>query len=106
PDSARYWARYTLKYATREKDINNIIAGNYLIASSYEIRNPDSALAYVDKAISLSQSKQHTNLLATAYNIKGNILLSKSNYPEAKKYYLKSIEINRSIGKPAGLHAP
>lgn len=105
-DSARAWAKKTIKLATANKDVASEAAGYYLTAASFEKVNQDSALYYVNKSIPLAIATNNSNYLATSYNIKGNIYAEKSQYTEAKKYFLQSIEIYKSIGKPPGLYAP
>ena len=105
-DSARVWGKRTIKMAIASKDIGSEAAGYYLTGASFEKTNQDSALYYVDKSIPLAIATNNSNYLATSYNIKGNIYAEKSNYLEAKKYFLKSIQIYKNIGKPPGLYAP
>lgn len=106
PDSAKVWGKRTIKMAMANKDIASEAAGYYLTGASFEKTNQDSALYYVDKSIPLAISINNSNYLATSYNIKGNVFAQKAQYEEAKKYFLKSIEIYKSIGKPPGLYAP
>lgn len=106
PDSARVWGKRTIKMAIENKDTASQAAGYYLTGASLEKTNRDSAMYYVDKSIPLAVATNNLNYLATSYNIKGNIYAQKSQYQEAKKYFLKSIEIYRNIGKPPGLYAP
>jgi signal transduction histidine kinase len=106
PDSASVWGKRTIKLAVSVKDIASEAAGYYLTGASFEQTNQDSALYYVDKAIPLASAINNSNYLATSYNIKGNIYAEKAQYEEAKKYFLKSIAIYKSMGNPPGLYAP
>jgi tetratricopeptide (TPR) repeat protein/two-component sensor histidine kinase len=106
PDSARVWGKKTINLAITNKDIASEAAGYYLTGASFEKTNRDSAMYYVDKSIPLAIAANNLNYLATSYNIKGNIYAEKTQYEEAKRYFLKSIEIYKSLGKPPGLYAP
>lgn len=106
PDSVLVWSKTALKISKRNNDISSEISAYYLIASGFEKTNPDSGLYYVNKAIKLATKKNDTKLLATAYNIKGNILSEKQNYTEAKSYFLKSIELYNSMGNHPDAYAP
>lgn len=105
-DSALAWAKTTVKIATQQKDIASETAGYYLVGAAFEKTNIDSAMYYVNKSIPLAIKTNNIQFLATSYNIKGNLHAQKKQYPEAKKYFLESIKIYRSLGKPIGLSAP
>lgn len=106
PDSALVWGKRTIKMAIEQKDVNSLTAGYYLTGASFEKKDTDSAFYYISKSLPLAKSTNNLLFLATGYNILGNIYSEKSKYQEAKENYIQSIEIYKSIGKPAGLYAP
>lgn len=105
-DSARVWGKKTIRLAIANKDTPSEAAGYYLTGASFEKTNRDSAMYYVDKSIPLAIATNNLNYLATSYNIKGNIYAEKKQYEDAKRFFLKSIDIYKSLGKPPGLYAP
>lgn len=105
-DSARVWGKKTIKMATEQKDIASLTAGYYLTGAAFEKEDSDSAFYYIKKSIPLATNSNNLLSLATAHNILGNIYSEKSEYNEAKKNFIKSIELYKKIGKPIGLYAP
>lgn len=105
-DSTLKWSNLALKLAIEQKDIASEISAYYLKASAFEGIDLDSGKYYIEKSIELAQQKNDNKLLATAYNIRGNIYSELSNYPEAKTSYLKSIQFYKEMGNHPDVYAP
>ncbi|MDR6966701.1 signal transduction histidine kinase [Flavobacterium arsenatis] len=106
PDSALVWGKRTIKMALEQKDANSLTAGYYLTGAAFEKTNIDSAFYYVNKSLPWAKSTNNLLSMATAHNILGNVYSQKSEYQEAKKNFMLSIDLYKKIGKPIGLYAP
>lgn len=106
PDSTLVWSNVALKIAIEQNDLSSEISAYYLKASAFEIIDTDSAVHYIEKAIDLAEKRNDSKLLATAYNIRGNIYSELSNYQEAKTSYLKSIELYIEMGNHPDAYVP
>lgn len=105
-DSTLKWSNLALKLAMEQKDLSSEISAYYLKASAFEAIDLDSGKYYIEKSIELAQQKNDSKLLATAYNIRGNIYSELSNYQEAKTSYLRSIQFYEEMGNHPDVYAP
>lgn len=104
PDSALYWGHKAIFLAKKQNDGVNLIASYALMGEVYSERQPDSALFYIDKALDLEQKHNIPLERSRVLSIRGNIMLDSGNYTEAKKSYLRAIEIAESVGDKQDLN--
>jgi len=80
-----------------KEDTNKVNILNKVCAGYYAI-NPEEAIKYGEKALTLAQSLQWKKGIALAYNNLGVNYWAKSDYPKALEYYISSLKINEESG--------
>ncbi len=82
--------------------LDNKVPNVYKILASYyrQIKKPDSALIYVDKAIrSFDNSYPGESLIPALHQLKGNIFYAQKDFENARKQYLLSLKLYESHGQ-------
>ena len=91
------YSKEGLDIAEKEKDLP-AIAKFYQNLSIYmtTIGVSDTALIYIEKAISLAKESGNKSIEAETYNTKGGYHRSKQEYDKAIEYYLKTLDIAKN----------
>ncbi len=92
------------KDAASIKDIS-IVNILYAIGKEYLNNNPDKAMDYTNRSLTLAEQLNYNKGIANAYNSIGVINDVLSNYPNAIAYYKKSLKIREDIGDKGGIAA-
>ncbi len=97
-DSAKYYFQGSIDIAEQMKMIGNL-GRLYLNYSSYlnELNETDSALAVVDKALTISNYEKDGDGYSEALKLKAEILMHRSDFNGASDYYNKVITYKDSL---------
>jgi len=72
------------------------------LAIAYIYSNPDTAFTLAQKEFEIAKRTEVSKLMASALNTQGATFLLKSDYPNALKYFRKSIKITEELGDKIG----
>ncbi len=95
-----------------EKAANDTTKINYLfeLGEYFESSDPDQALSYYQKALSIAEqlevpSIEKTNFIITCNRLLGLVYYNLNTYDKAMEYFMESLKLSESIGYKPGIIA-
>jgi len=91
-----------LKYASEKTDTNKVTL-LWQMAEAVNLYNPDSSVAFAQKALYLARKIKFTNGESLSLGVLATAFTRIGNYPKALEFYLQKLELEESRNSPRDL---
>lgn len=101
PDSTIYYTKQGIKVIPPEDDALRAVAYYNMAITFNRFQQYDSALAYLEQVIDISEQRQAVDMLADTYRFIGIITRSRTDYARALRYEMRALSSYEMIGDSA-----
>ncbi|MCE7991178.1 MAG: sensor histidine kinase [Roseivirga sp.] len=101
PDSTIYYTKQGIKVIPPEDNSLRAVAYYNMAITFNRFHHYDSALAYLEQVIDISEQRQAAEMLADTYHFIGIITRSRSDYARALKYEIRALSSYEMVGDSA-----
>lgn len=98
PDSTIYYTKQGIQVIPPEDDALRAVAYYNMAITFRRFHRYDSALAYLDTVIDISEKREAIDMLADTYRFIGIITRSRSDYAKALKYEIRALSSYEKVG--------
>jgi signal transduction histidine kinase len=98
-ETAQNWIKKAINICKHPKRHEQILAPSYLnLANYFTVQNlPDSAIFFLNKAMTISRKIENLNYISTGLRIESSILMSQKKWNSAEKVLIEMFEIRKKM---------